>query len=187
VTLEQWRKELEEGLLMEKIVRQAAYARVSVDEEEIAAYFQEHPEEFNRPAQVRARQIVVRSEQEGEKILAQLQQGASFAEAARRHSLSPDGEEGGDLGFFSPGQMPSEFDAAVFSLPVGKLSPLVKSDYGFHIFLVEERREAVTLSFEAVRNDIRKKLLSAKQEQAHQLWLQELRARASIEVNWSQL
>ncbi len=187
LSLAQWRRALEEGLLMEKVVRQAVYTRVSVSDEEIAVYFEENRDEFDRPAQVRARQIVVGSEDEGERVLGLLRQGEPFAEVAGRYSLSPDGEQGGDLGFFSPGEMPPEFDQTVFSLPVGQLSKLVKSDYGYHIFVVEERREAVRLGLEAVADEIRKKLLAAGQEQAYQQWLQELRAGATIEVNWSLL
>jgi len=187
ITLEPWRRELEQGLLVEKVVRQAAYAGVAVSEEEIAACYREHLEEFDRPEQVRARQIVVASEEEGQKILGRLRQGASFAETARRYSLSPDGEQGGDLGFFARGQMPPEFDAVVFTLPVGRLSDLVKSEYGYHVFLVEERREAVRLTLEDVREQIGARLRSEMEEKAYHDWLQNLRARATIEVDSSLL
>lgn len=187
ITLEPWRRELRQGLLMEKVVRQAAYAGVTVEEEEVAAYYREHQGDFDRPEQVRARQIVVGDEAEGQRILGLLRQGQSFAETARLHSLSPDGEQGGDLGFFARGEMPPEFDAVVFSLPVGRLSDLVQSEYGYHIFLVEERREALGLALDAARQEIRATLRAEKEELAHQQWLQQLRGRATIEVDWSLL
>lgn len=187
ITLEPWRRELEQGLLVEKVVRQAAYAGVAVSEEEIAAYYREHLEEFDRPEQVRARQIVVATEEEGQKVLGLLRQGVSFAETARQYSLSPDGEQGGDLGFFARGEMPPEFDAVVFTLPVGRLSDLVKSEYGYHVFLVEERREAVRLTLEDVREQIGARLRSEKEEKAYHDWLQNLRGRATIEVDSSLL
>lgn len=187
ITLEDWRRELEEGLLMEKVVRQAVYSQVQVGEAGIEAYYQEHREEFDRPAQVRARQIVLGSREEGERVLGLLRQGESFAEVARQNSLSPDAEQGGDLGFFARGEMPPEFDAVVFTLPVGRLSDLVQSEYGFHIFLVEERREAMRLPLQAVHDEIRDALRAEKEEQAYQQWLQSLRAKASIEVDWSRL
>jgi len=187
ITLADWRLDLEEGLLMEKVVRQAVYSKVTVSEAEVEDYYQEHRDEFDRPAQVRARQIVVASKEEGEKVLNLLRQGEPFAEVARQNSLSPDAEDGGDLGFFARGEMPPEFDAIVFTLPVGKLSGLVESEYGFHLFLVEERRDALRLPLTAVREEIRDELLAEKEEQAYQLWLQDLRGRASIEVDWSRL
>jgi len=187
ITLEDWRMELEKGLLMEKVVRQAVYDQVHVEEPEIEAYYQEHRNEFDRPAQVRARQIVLGSREEGERVLGRLRQGEPFAEVARECSLSPDAEQGGDLGFFSRGEMPPEFDAVVFTLPVGRLSDLVQSEYGFHLFLVEERREAMRLTLTAVHDEIRDTLLAEKEEQAYQQWLQSLRAKASIDVDWSRL
>jgi peptidyl-prolyl cis-trans isomerase C len=187
ISLEEWRRELSEGLLMEKVFRRAVYSGVTVDEAAVAAYYDAHRDEFDRPAQVRARQIVVATREEGERILAQLAQGASFAELARQHSLSPDREQGGDLGYFARGEMPAEFDAVVFTLPPERLSGLIQSEYGFHIFLVEERREAVHLSLEAARDEIRDKLRAEREEQAYQKWLQELRGKASIEIDWSLL
>jgi peptidyl-prolyl cis-trans isomerase C len=185
ITLDSWQRELTRNLLMEKVVRQAAYTGVTVEEEEVAAHYQEHREDFDRPEQVRARQIVLSTEAEGQRILGLLRQGEPFAEMARQHSLSPDGEQGGDLGFFARGEMPPEFDAVVFSLPVGRLSDLVKSEYGYHIFLVEERRKAMRLGLDSVQDEIRAELRAEKEDQAYQEWLRELRVQAAIEVNWS--
>jgi peptidyl-prolyl cis-trans isomerase C len=185
--LETWRGELKEELLMEKVIKQAVYSKVTVSDKEVGDYFREHREEFDRPAQVRARQIVVATEAEGQRILGLLRQGESFEEVARKYSLSPDAEQGGDLGFFARGEMPPEFDAVVFTLPAGRLSDLVKSEYGYHIFRVEERREAVRLTLDAVQDDIRQKLVGEKEEQAYHDWLQDLRTRATIEVNWKLL
>jgi peptidyl-prolyl cis-trans isomerase C len=130
---------------------------------------------------------VVATEAEGKQVLALLRKGEPFEEVARRYSLSPDAKQGGDLGFFARGEMPPEFDSVVFSLPVGRLSGLVKTDYGYQIFRVEERREAVRLTLDAVRDEIRRKLLGEKEEQAYHDWLQNLRSRAAIEVNWNLL
>jgi peptidyl-prolyl cis-trans isomerase C len=185
MTLESWQRELTQSLLMEKVVRQAAYSGVSVEEEEIVAHYQEHREEFDRPEQVRARQIVVSSEAEGQRILGLLRQGEPFDKVARQNSLSPDGEQGGDLGFFARGEMPPEFDAVVFSLPVGRLSDLIKSEYGFHIFLVEERRKAMRLELKSVQDEIRAELRAEKEERAYQEWLRKLRGEANIQVYWS--
>lgn len=187
ITLDDWRRELERGLLMEKVVREVVYTGLAVEEKEIDAYFAQNREEFDRPAQVRARQIVVGTREEGERILALLRQGEAFAEMAKKYSLSPDGEEGGDLGFFARGEMPPEFETVVFSLPAGRISDLVKSEYGYHIFLVEERRDAVRLKLDQVRDEIRGKLMGEKEEQAYQEWLRGLRGRATIEVDWSLL
>lgn len=187
ITPEQWRAELEERLLLEKVAKQAAHDKVTVTENEIRHYFQENRSEFDRPSQVRARQIVVGSEQEGQALLARLRKGEAFAALAKQYSLSPDAEQGGDLGFFGRGEMPAEFDAAVFNLRVGKLSELIHSEYGYHIFLVEEKRDAIRLTLEQVHDEIRDKLRAEKEDAAYEQWLQELRKKAKIEVNWALL
>lgn len=188
ISLEEWKEELRERLLLEKLARSVAGDKATVSESEISAYYRQNKDEFDRPAQVRARQIVVADAAAGEKVLALLQQKKkTFVEAAREYSLSPDGEMGGDLGFFARGEMPAEFDAVVFNLPIGRLSPLVKSEYGYHIFLVDEKRDAVHLSLEQARNEIRDKLRSEREERLYQKWLEELRAKAKIFVDWQLL
>ncbi len=187
ISLEAWQTEVAQGLLVEKVMRQAVDPGLQIRESEIEEYFLEHRDEFDRPAQVRARQIVVAREEEGQRVLGQLRQGRPFAEVAKEVSLSPDADDGGDLGFFARGEMPPEFDAVVFNLAPGRLSDLIKSEYGYHIFLVEERREAQRLTLPQVHDEIRDRLLADRQEQAYQQWLQDLRGKATIEMNWSLL
>ena len=187
LTLEAWREELKESLIMEKLLEQAVYSRVSVSDEEVAAYFKANRDQFDRPEQVRARQIVVADEAEGQEVLGILRQERSFAEVAAEYSLSPDAEQGGDLGFFSRGEMPPEFDAIVFDLPVKRLSDLVKSEYGYHIFLVEEKRKAKRLNKKEASDEIRAILEGRKKEEVYLAWLQDMRARAVISVDWAQL
>jgi peptidyl-prolyl cis-trans isomerase C len=116
-----------------------------------------------------------------------LRQGKPFAELAEQYSLSPDAQQGGDLGFFGRGEMPPEFDDIVFELPVNRLSDLVKSEYGYHIFLVEEKRKATRLSKQEAEEEIRSTLEANKKEDVYLNWLQDLRARAVIAVDWTQL
>lgn len=187
MTVATWREELHESLIMETLLEQTVYARIEISDMEVAAYYEENRELFDRPAQVRARQIVVADEAEGRRILGLLRQGQSFAELAAEHSLSPDGQQGGDLGYFGRGEMPPEFDAVVFDLPVKRLSDLVKSEYGYHIFLVEEKRKAARLSKQEAEGEIRAALETLKREELYQEWLQNLRARATINVEWAQL
>lgn len=185
--LTEWSEGLRRNLLMEKIVAETVYSRVSVSDEEIQAYFEQNLAEYDRPDQVRARQIVVASEEEGQKVLGLLRQGEPFAEVAKQYSMSPDSEDGGDLGFFARGEMPAEFDAVVFKLTPGRLSDLIKSEYGYHVFLVEEKRKAHQLTLEEAREDIRQQLTHSKEASAYHQWLQDLRINASIEMNWELL
>lgn len=187
MAMEPWWQELQENMIMEELLEQAVYSRTSISDMEIAAYYEANREEFDRPAQVRARQIVVAEEAEGRKVLGLLRQGRPFAEVAAEYSLSPDGQQGGDLGFFGRGEMPPEFDAVVFDLPVNRLSDLVQSEYGYHLFLVEEKRKAAQLGKQEAELEIRTLLETQQREELYLQWLQELRARAMITVDWAQL
>lgn len=186
LTLGEWRTELTQNLLLDKLTDQVVGERGRIDAAEVDAYYSAHRSDFDRPDQVRARQIVVADQAEGERVLSRLRSGEPFARVAETASLSPDAERGGDLGFFGRDEMPPEFDA-VFSLPAGKVSSLVKSDYGYHLFLVEEKRPAARLSRQEAEREIRTLLEAERREAVYQGWLEELRGKAAVEVDWRQL
>ena len=186
LTLAEWQAELVQSLTQDKLAIQVVGDRARAGAMEIDSYYAEHHAEFDRPEQVRARQIMVATLAEGEAVLARLRKGLPFAAAAREFSLSPEAAQGGDLGFFGRDEMPPEF-AAVFDLPVGKQSPLITSDYGYHVFLVEEKRPAARLSRQAAEQEIRAQLEEARRETLYQEWLQTLRGAAKVEIDWRQL
>ena len=141
---------------------------------------------FRSPEQVRVRQIVVSTEAEAQQALEQLQANPDFAAVARERSTAPEAGLGGDLGYFSLGDMPAEFNI-VFTLPKGGVSSVVKSPYGFHIFKLENKRSAGLLGLEEASPAIREKLMHEKQDRRYQQWLKELRSRMKFEVNYQAL
>jgi peptidyl-prolyl cis-trans isomerase C len=88
-----------------------------------------------------ARHILVAEEQECEGLKSQIEGGADFAELAAEHSQCPSGQQGGDLGEFSPGQMVPEFDQVVFSAELGKVQGPVKTQFGYHLIEITKRTE----------------------------------------------
>jgi parvulin-like peptidyl-prolyl isomerase len=182
-----WERLLYEELLVEKALKRMVRDRVHVPEEEIVRYFETHRQDFTRPEQVRARQITVTDEVEGRRIVDMLRGGMVFEEAARRYSVSPDAEEGGDLGLFARGEMPEAFDEAVFDLPVGRISDLIQSEYGYHIFTVEQHLQPLQPDLKTVRAEIVAILGGQREEELYREWLQTLRQKASIEVDWTLL
>ena len=87
----------------------------------------------------RARHILVETEEECQDLKNQIEAGADFAEIAAQYSLCPSGQQGGDLGEFSPGQMVKEFDTVVFSDPVGVVHGPVKTQFGYHLIEITSR------------------------------------------------
>ena len=90
--------------------------------------------------EVRASHILVKTSQEAQDIQKRLSSGEKFEDLAKRFSKCPSGKNGGDLGFFSKGMMVKEFEDAAFSLSPGQVSPPIKTQFGFHLIKVIEKR-----------------------------------------------
>ncbi len=181
---EGWRRAAERDLTIEKL-QTAITATVNVGELEIDDWIARHRDRSELPEEVRALQILVRTEADAIEARRRIIGGASFSDVARSVSLSPDADRGGDLGYFTRGQMPTEFDEAVFVLPRGQLSDVVESPYGFHLFLVMDRRPGRTRSDLELRADVRSAILAGKREEAFRSWLAAARAGARIKYNRS--
>ncbi|WP_169788860.1 peptidylprolyl isomerase [Vulgatibacter incomptus] len=168
-------------LLVERLFVDQVFARIAITDDEVDAWLADHKAELERPEQVRAAQIVVKTEAEARGLLAQLRGGADFGELARRHSLSPDARMGGDLGWFARGEMPPPFDDVCFGLAIGKTSEVVGSSYGFHVFKVLERRAAGAPV--ELREEAEARLRREKETAAQLDYLANLRKVARIKVD----
>lgn len=180
-SLEKWKNDIRNKLIIRRTVEKLVSELAPVTENEAREYYGAHPEEFISTERVHARMIVVASEEEALKIRKGLTV-ANFADTAKSVSLSPDKENGGDLGFFSRGEMPSAFEDAVFKLRPGQISPVVKTEYGFHIFLVEGRKKGGKFSFEEVRDRIMERLKAEKEDSEFRDWMASLKQKTRIEV-----
>ncbi|HEY6012263.1 MAG TPA: peptidyl-prolyl cis-trans isomerase, partial [Nitrospirota bacterium] len=163
IDFEKWKSDVWEDMMIERLISREVNRHISVAPSDVRHYYTAHPEEFEKPEQVRARQIVVATEAEARSVLALLQSKKDFAALAREKSNAPEAERGGDLGYFARGEMPAEFNV-VFTLPVHGISGIVKSPYGFHIFRLEDRRSAGKLSFEESSKGIAEKLRQEKED-----------------------
>jgi parvulin-like peptidyl-prolyl isomerase len=182
MTLEEWKARLEEKLLAEKMIRHALHYRGEIDEKEALDYYEAHLSSFQVPEKVRARQIVVASEEEALQILNLLKKGEKFEKLAMKKSLGPEKVNGGDLGYFSKGERPSEFDY-VFTMEIGAISQVIESPYGYHIFKLEEKLEARQIPFEEAKSGILQELRQKKGEEEYQRWLKGLKGKAKVKIN----
>jgi peptidyl-prolyl cis-trans isomerase C len=181
-TRRQWKESLHQRLLIEKVINRVSQLTTPIDEPTLRKYYKKHRSDFTLPEQVRVRQIVVKDRQEAEGLLRRVKRGDSFEELARRHSIGPEAEMGGDLGFFGRGDMPEEFDV-VFSLKVGETSNVVQSPYGYHIFQVVARRGQTQSSFDEVKEQVRKMMMREEEDKSFHDWLKKVKKRADISVN----
>lgn len=187
ISREDWESKLKNDLLIKNLINKEVNSKVTVREEELAEYFEKHPEEFHKPEQVKALHIIVASEEEARKILKKLKtRRAKFAALAKKYSLGPEGADGGNLGYFEAGQMPEEFDE-IFKLKIKKTSEIIRTPYGFHIFKVVDKKPERKMSFEESKSLIQAKLLRQLQETAFRKWLEKIKQRADIKISYENL
>lgn len=163
----------------------AAAGRMDLVEAQARTEYRGDKERFNRPAQTLASHILVKGTDEAakaqaQKLLDELKAGAQFEDLARKHSADPgSAKRGGSLGWFAAGRMVPEFDAAVAALQQpGDLSPLVKSQFGWHIIRLDGREPAVAQSYEEVRDQLMAAIVAKQRSQAREGELNRLRGLA---------
>jgi peptidyl-prolyl cis-trans isomerase C len=140
-------------VLMELLLRQ--HARKSITEDAMRKVYADAMKQMSTEEEVRARHILVAKEEDAKAIAADLNKGADFADTAKKKSLEPGAaESGGDLGYFSKEQMVPEFSDAAFKLEKGKVSEPVKSQFGWHIIKVEDKRKKPAPTYEQVKDQL---------------------------------
>lgn len=162
-----------EDFLSREYLKKVVMADVTVSEEEMREYYRANEENLAAPEQVRVRQILIRvspgfTEEEKEKakarareVLGRVRGGEDFVKAVGAYSEDPDPEvrkAGGDLGYFTRGQMIQVIEDAAFSLKPGEIGDLVETPFGYHIIKLEELIEARTRSFDEVKDLIRTRM-----------------------------
>lgn len=186
-TLESWIAALRLRLLTTKVAQVAQTSQLQVSDSECEKYYKDHREDFKRPVEIRARQMLFKTRDEANKVLKLLKEGEDFATLAHKYSQSPDRENGGALGYFSAGQLPVEFDEVLFKLPVKQISDPVESPYGFHLFVVERKRKAGLRPYAAVKDEIVALLHQQKEETNFHLWLENLQKSTETHIHWELL
>ncbi len=139
-------------LLMDSLL--ASEGKAATTDEAMKKVYEEASKQITGEQEVHARHILVESEDEAKAIKAELDKGGDFAELAKKKSKDPGASDGGDLGFFTKEQMVPEFSTVAFALEPGKISDPVKSQFGWHIIKVEEKRSRKAPDFEQVKSQI---------------------------------
>ncbi len=149
-----------------------------VSEAELKLAYDEESKKLTETERLRARHILVASEKEAQDILGKIKKGTKFEDLAKQYSLDGSKDYGGDLGYFTQPEMVPEFSKAAFSLEKGQVSAPVKTDFGWHIIRVEDRKMGAAQPFDQVKGAIRNVLVRKKVQDK----LAELRKVAKVEV-----
>jgi peptidyl-prolyl cis-trans isomerase C len=135
----------------------------AVTEDEVKARYDKEIGSMPKQEEVNARHILVKTEEEAKAIIAELDGGKDFAEAAKEKSTDSNKDDGGDLGWFSKGRMVPEFEEAAFALEKGAYTKTpVQSQFGFHVIKLEDRRDVQAPAFEQVEPQVRQLVMRDK-------------------------
>ncbi len=155
---------------------------VKFDQTDVEKYYAANKAQFVEPEKVKASHILVADEQKMAEVKAALDGGESFEDVAKAHSTCPSKERGGDLGFFGKGQMVPEFEQVAFEMNVGDVSEPVKTQFGYHIIKLDDKKPESELALDAVRPQIEQHLLHQAQNQAYFDKIAELKETYKVEV-----
>ncbi|MFL5060059.1 MAG: peptidylprolyl isomerase [Xanthobacteraceae bacterium] len=139
-------------LLMEQLLQ--SEAKAAVNDAAMHKVYDEAIGQMKKETEVHARHILVETEDEAKAVVAELKKGADFAELAKAKSKDPGSADGGDLGYFTKDQMVPEFSEAALKLDKGQLSDPVKTQFGWHVIKVEDKRDRPVPPFEQVKDQI---------------------------------
>jgi peptidyl-prolyl cis-trans isomerase C len=195
LTLEEVRKNVSTQLALREMLKTEIEDKIKISDEDINKFYTANPDYFKTGESVKASHILIKSEEGDdeakvaeakkkiEEILAKVKGGADFAKTAEENSEGPSAPNGGDLGFFSSGQMVKPFEDAAFRLKKGDVSDIVKTRFGFHIIKVIDKKEAGMTPLKDVRDKIEQYLLKMAGNEMLNEYLTKLRGSSTIVQN----
>lgn len=186
MTLDGFKREMRESAemqLRDQALREEVIGDLQPADDELEAYLETNISQYDVPEEIRASHILVDDEETANEVLDKLNNGADFAELAREYSTCPSAEEGGDLDWFSRGMMVPEFEDAAFALQVGEMSALVKTQYGYHIIKLTDRKAAHTPTLDEIKDQVRDDYIQEAAEQKFNDWYDDIYAQTQVEIN----
>ncbi|MCG6877976.1 MAG: peptidylprolyl isomerase [Deltaproteobacteria bacterium] len=200
-TMEEWhvteadmKAELKKGMVTEAFVVKNFVDKTTVPEAEVKAYYDSHPQFFKQPEKVKASHILIKVKPDAteaekaeamkkiDKAQEKLKKGDDFAEVAKTSSEGPSASKGGDLGYFGRGQMVKPFEDVAFSLEPGKVSDVVKTQFGYHLIKVVDKKPESTIPFETVKPRIEQFLKQQEVQKEVKKYIDNLRKDAKVEI-----
>ena len=156
---------------------------IKITEEEIKDFYEKNKAKFKKQEQVNASHILVDTESKCNEIEQELKNDKlNFAEAAKKYSKCPSKEKDGNLGFFVRGKMVPAFENAAFNMEIDEISNPVKTQFGYHLIKILDKKPASESSFEEVKDSIKSQLISLKQQKAYLSKVDDLKKKYEVKI-----
>jgi peptidyl-prolyl cis-trans isomerase C len=189
---EMLKKQIDNGLTIKALIDKAVLQKISVSDQQVRAYYDENPNLFRKPEQVKASHILVQVPEAADEakqaqalstiqgLKARIDNGENFAALAQEYSDCPSKTKGGDLGFFSREQMVPPFSDAAFALEPGQTSDVVQTRFGYHLIRATEHQAEETMAFNDVKEAISSRLRQEQERKKIDAYLEKLKEHADI-------
>jgi peptidyl-prolyl cis-trans isomerase C len=193
-TLEAVKRDIQDQILRQQVVKKEILDKVNVNPDQFQPFYETNKNKYVEEEQVHARHILMKVPQDtsaadeeklkkkANDVLKRVKKGEDFAALAKQFSEDGSRESGGDLGFFARGRMVGPFEEAAFALKPGQISDLVRTQFGYHIIKVEERKPGRSLSYEEAKEQVKEDVTREKTFSRYQEYMASLRNKASIEI-----
>jgi len=174
--------EARKKIIVAKLVKTEVDDKVKVSEDEIKKFYEENKEKFKKPEMWRASHILVASEGEAKNIMNELLAGRSFEDLAREKSTDATAARRGDVGYFRRGQVVPEFENTCLNLKVGQMSDIVKTQFGYHIIKLTDKKDESVESLDEARPAIENELKLKKRNEAFDKLVEDLKYKYRVRV-----
>ena len=192
ITIETMRTQVGQANAIQKLIEVVVYPKAMVSEKESRIFFENNPQYFQKPEEVKASHILIQvapnagdeeklaSRKKIEEVQIKIEAGDDFAELARQYSEGPSNVNGGDLGYFDRKKMVKPFSDAAFALKPGEVSDIVETRFGFHLIKVYDKKAKSAYVFEDIKDRLREILRQQKIQDETVHYLEELRKTADV-------
>lgn len=183
-----------QGMVIQQLIETKVTPQIRITDAQNKEFYDTHPEWFKKPEQVKASHILIKAEPSAgeadkatarkkiEEVQAKLKKGEKFDALAKQYSECPSSEKGGDLGYFSRGQMVKPFEDAAYAMKPGDVSDIVTTQFGYHLIQVTDKKPESTTAYEEAKDKIGNHLKQEKMMEGVNAYIQKLKAEAKIQV-----
>mgnify|MGYP001611871493 CR=1 FL=1 len=176
-------KAAHEKIIVSKLIEIEVDRKIKLEPDEASKYYESHKEEFMAPLLLRASHILMTTEEDANAVRTELDTGADFEALAKSRSTDNTATRGGDIGYFQKGQLIPEFEEQAYKLSKGQMSPVFKTQFGYHIIKLTDRIEPALKDFKIVKPRLEKQILNEKRSRTLKALVGKIKGNARVQID----